>query len=713
MWHAPLALAVLYFLTALPSFGWRDSPEFADAAFTLGVAHPAGFPTFCLLTKMAAFLPLGSIPFRINLAVAFFGAAALYILNRLIVMLVPENGEESLLAKKWAASATVLVLGLTPLFWSRSTEIEVYTLNAFFIGLIFYSAIQWTETRNDAWLYCGAFIYGLASGNHAAIGFFLPGLALYFFLHSGPGIWRRFCFVLFFFLAGFAVYLYLPIRAATQPTFNFGDPENWRRFLMHITDRKDANTHFSTVRGDSTFFHDVYIFAVRTTPVSFWILGFPLILFGIRTLWKKNWPLVLSMALAAGANIFFFITWLDGSAFIPAIYIALLVCGVGLAWVLEVANFFSSQNRKTSCRLAALSLAAAFVLGIWSNPYGWDRAKHYLSSEAYRADYLNVPPESILISGLLWFHHRCYQDIYRLREDLQVMLISDFLDPVNFNPISKVRFPDVVVPEGQFDQPANGDYLSMFVKANLDNKKTIYWEPFDIDGGYFFPNLEPKLELLFELKDHPVDLTPEKAEDYLLRLKERLERETEETDFFKEKNISDYYVHLLLRTGSIFRDKGFNGVSFKLYEVLFNLFGPLGTDTIPVKDQARLLNNISTYRIKQGRLKEAETLLNESLNLDPKDDKTWSNLGLLYMAQNRLDEAFVAINQALKINPTSPEATANLGELNFRRGNIEKSKELFNLALTLRGGAVLNNLIKRRLRDLEQSPVVTNEEKTD
>ncbi len=72
-----LAFLVLYFLTAAPSLGWRDAPEFAVTTHTLGIAHPAGFPTYSLLTKVLAFIPLGSIPFRLNLFSALFASFSL------------------------------------------------------------------------------------------------------------------------------------------------------------------------------------------------------------------------------------------------------------------------------------------------------------------------------------------------------------------------------------------------------------------------------------------------------------------------------------------------------------------------------------------------------------------------------------------------------------------------------------------------------------
>ena len=58
---------VLYFLTAARDIVVGDSPELTMAAAILGVAHPPGYPLFTMLGHIFSLLPLGPIPFRVNL----------------------------------------------------------------------------------------------------------------------------------------------------------------------------------------------------------------------------------------------------------------------------------------------------------------------------------------------------------------------------------------------------------------------------------------------------------------------------------------------------------------------------------------------------------------------------------------------------------------------------------------------------------------------
>ena len=54
-----LAAETVYLLTLAPTVTAEDSGELITAAYTLGVAHPPGFPLWCLLGKLFQF-PVGS-----------------------------------------------------------------------------------------------------------------------------------------------------------------------------------------------------------------------------------------------------------------------------------------------------------------------------------------------------------------------------------------------------------------------------------------------------------------------------------------------------------------------------------------------------------------------------------------------------------------------------------------------------------------------------
>jgi Tfp pilus assembly protein PilF len=65
---------ITYLITLCPSNYFGDSGELITAIITLGVPHPTGFPVYILSGKVFSMLPLASPAFRVNLMSAFFGA---------------------------------------------------------------------------------------------------------------------------------------------------------------------------------------------------------------------------------------------------------------------------------------------------------------------------------------------------------------------------------------------------------------------------------------------------------------------------------------------------------------------------------------------------------------------------------------------------------------------------------------------------------------
>ncbi|MCK4597154.1 DUF2723 domain-containing protein, partial [bacterium] len=68
---------LLYGNTLCPTVPVGDGGELICAAHGLGIAHPTGYPLYCLLGRVfSVALPLGSVAVRINLMSAFFASLA-------------------------------------------------------------------------------------------------------------------------------------------------------------------------------------------------------------------------------------------------------------------------------------------------------------------------------------------------------------------------------------------------------------------------------------------------------------------------------------------------------------------------------------------------------------------------------------------------------------------------------------------------------------
>ncbi len=303
----------VYLKTLCPTVYVGDSGELIAAAYTLGIAHPPGYPLYCLLGKLFTFLPFGSIAYRINLMSAFFASLTVVLVYLIILKILTNgptgqrvNGSTGKLAnwqtgKPFArhipAISSSLLFAFSSTFWSQAVVAEVYTLNTFFLALSIFVLLKWREalptpnSRSEAetptpplharrsklsersgdpdpssprssgqtpnstrYLYSFSLIYGLGLTNHYIMGLFAPAFIL-FILWTRPKIIKEvktLFLMLGLFLLPLMLYLYLPIRSLQNPPIDWGNPENLPNFLAHMGRIQYRKLEFGQVIGFKT-----------------------------------------------------------------------------------------------------------------------------------------------------------------------------------------------------------------------------------------------------------------------------------------------------------------------------------------------------------------------------------------------------------------------------------------------------------------------------
>ncbi len=228
---------VLYLRTLAPGVLYYERPDLIDAAmlqvhpYVLGITHPTGYPTWTLLAYLFTYLPFGDPAYRINLASAIFGAAAVFILFFIALQL-----SKRILAA--AASSLAFAAGNT--FWSQAVIAEVYTLNAVFVSLIILVLLVWRDTREDRYLLAAALLMGLSLTNHVTSGLLLPTAALFVFAVDRHKLRERRLVLqgAGLFVLGLLPYLYLPVRAYMQPPVYEAEPGSFTGFLDLVLSRE-------------------------------------------------------------------------------------------------------------------------------------------------------------------------------------------------------------------------------------------------------------------------------------------------------------------------------------------------------------------------------------------------------------------------------------------------------------------------------------------
>lgn len=199
---------VVYFITTAPTVTLEDSGELAVAGDYLGVPHPPGYPlwTLCafIFTRIFRFVTYMGQPnpaWAIGLMSGFFGAFAAGITAMLINKCTKEllshvskgSSNRDLLSPN-VLSITCLVsavsgslaFAFSPVEWSQSTIIEVYTLNSFFLMLIFLFIFKWLCKPSVKLLWLVAFLFGLGFTNYQVLLFMAVPMIIAVLLHSIP-----------------------------------------------------------------------------------------------------------------------------------------------------------------------------------------------------------------------------------------------------------------------------------------------------------------------------------------------------------------------------------------------------------------------------------------------------------------------------------------------------------------------------------------------
>jgi hypothetical protein len=205
-----------------------DSPMLQSEVSVLGVGHPTGYPTYMMLTHLFTYLPLGDPAYRVNLASAVYGVAAV-----LVVYLAG-----LLLARRAvAAAAGALAFGLSGAFWGQAVIAEVYTLEALLVALAIFVLLLWRDRRDGRYLLLCAFLVGLSLTHHLTSVLLVPAALAFVFLtdrrvfsRTGPMLKA-----VGLFLFGLLPLLYLPVRALMHAPLNEADPSTPWRFLLLVT----------------------------------------------------------------------------------------------------------------------------------------------------------------------------------------------------------------------------------------------------------------------------------------------------------------------------------------------------------------------------------------------------------------------------------------------------------------------------------------------
>jgi 4-amino-4-deoxy-L-arabinose transferase-like glycosyltransferase len=461
---------VLYLLTLAPTILYytdemKDSAVLPTIAYTLGISHPTGYPTYTILTHLFTYLPVGDVAYRVNLASAVFGAlavAALYGAGLRLGRSIP------------AALAGALALGTSPLFWSQAVIAEVYTLHILFLVTALLVLLVWREKREDKYLLLAAAVIGLAMTHNLTSGLLLPTAAAFVLLVEPRKIldWKIILKGIGVFLASLLPYAYLPIRARMDPVMNVEDPSNWERFKDLVTGGEFKANMWAF--GPEELPARVAMYLDYLTDELHWALLIAAVAGVAYTLLRDRAAFALLALPYAGFLIYALEYDIEDIHyyFIPTYAILAVWASAGLATALRGASRLGARTPKLrTTAVVALSILALSI-PLWGLPETYrtvDRSEDYEGRRILEAVVENTAPNAIVLQ------HRGplkYMELVEgRRTDIQVW---NFAQPNGqeegveaYNAIQEGRFYILYPNKGKTRQFEDGGYKLVPVEGKM------------------------------------------------------------------------------------------------------------------------------------------------------------------------------------------------------------------------------------------------------
>jgi tetratricopeptide (TPR) repeat protein len=237
----------------------------------MGISHPTGTPLYLLLMKFwECVFPFGTIVWRMNLLNALLSAVAVGILSQGVLRLSLHWGASTGRAGVLALCLS-LSLAYSQTFWYESVAASSYVLHYLLVVLWLTLMSRVIVEKQMRLLKYVCLVTGLALANHI-LSLALLALVVWSLLSSvlrkEISLSKALAWSLFL-LPGLCFYLYLPLRAASNPVINWGDPDSLERVLRYLSRRDYFINTYVTDAGDllAVFLFHLKSFLGESSPV--------------------------------------------------------------------------------------------------------------------------------------------------------------------------------------------------------------------------------------------------------------------------------------------------------------------------------------------------------------------------------------------------------------------------------------------------------------
>jgi hypothetical protein len=373
---------------------------------------------------------VGDIAYRLNLLSAVCAALAVGLVGLLVAETLGEDARHragtngGMWGLIWPCAAVAsLSLAFSGAFWSQAVIGEVYALNALFAALLLYGLSR-LRPDNRGWLIPALFgLLGLGLGNHPTLLLLAPlligrltGSDLRGVRHAhgpdgstpgragssspdpltGEARWRLAGTSLAALCLGLAVYLVIPLRAATHPPVNWGAAATWPNLAWLVSGEPYRQFVFGL---PWQFVPARLLVELRLLADTFMGWGLPVGLLGLARLGRSDRSLAWSSLAAFGLLSLYAIGYDTTDSYVYLLP-AWLLFALWLGWGLYALS--EALRRVTRARWARSSLAGWGLLLLPLLALAWNLPGQNLSRDWEAYDYAQrslelVAPQAVIV----------------------------------------------------------------------------------------------------------------------------------------------------------------------------------------------------------------------------------------------------------------------------------------------------------------------------
>ncbi len=663
-WTIPLLIgAALYLSTVCRTVFIGDSGEFSLVFKTLGIAHPPGYPLFTLIgrtfTALTAFLQPASSANLLNVAIALAVIPVIFTLF---------DGRKGPLL----AGIITLIWTATPLYWSETVGVEVYTLNLFFIVLI--TVLAQGNTPRKWILIC--YIMGLALAHHPLVITVVPPLLLVLYWERKSFNYNIIPYCAAALILGLTIYFYLPLRSSLEPLADWGAPENLTRFIAHITGSQyqhAADFNLANFWGSFKLFAGIFYNNWRWP-------GMIIILAGLAVNLKYNIKRTLFALLLLVSNLilvsFYAIPDID-SYYLPAMLACLIIAGDFIVWSAEKLQVrWARQGILVTAALLAILLATANYTRINRSDYrlAEDYGKLILDTAgrgtvftagdiaSFPALYLRYA-EDYRPAVEVYDRALRLEALMRAAEELSGKKVSDYQTARNIYLRRAPGAKHLVKSHHAYEE----EWLT--VPVQIHSNGILYsTPPLPVKSAISRFNLETTAGD-FKSRQILINLTLSRGEESLNTMPP--DSAGARRDFAQAFDIlqDEPRASLHNQLGVFFRHFRFRDLALRAYQ------GGLEAERLSSKERAEITFNISNIHkdagndyIAKGDFRRAAEAYAQALKFDSTNPKLYYNVGVILMQRlNSPEKALPYLETYLRLNPGDKQVKSMLE--NYRRSH--------------------------------------------